>query len=54
LHFLADKDRHFSINFSAPKYGFLLRGAKRLNKPIPVLGQLGFFDVYQEISLNDT
>jgi hypothetical protein len=52
--FLADKDRHFSINFSAPKYGFLLRGAKKLNKPIPVLGQLGFFDVYQEISLNDT
>jgi hypothetical protein len=51
--FLADKDKHFSINFSAPKYGFLLRGAKKLNKPIPVLGQLGFFDVYQEISLND-
>lgn len=52
--FLADKDRHFSINFSAPKYGFLLRGAKKLNKPIPVLGQLGFFDVHQEISLNET
>lgn len=44
--FLADKDKHFSINFSAPKYGFLLKGAKKLNKPIPMLGQLGFFDVY--------
>ena len=52
--FLADKDRHFSIKFSAPKYGFLLRGAKKLNKAIPVLGQLGFLDVYQEISLIDT
>jgi hypothetical protein len=38
---LADKDKHFSINFSAQKYGFLLKGAKKLNKPIPTPGQLG-------------
>lgn len=44
--FLADKDKHFSINFSAPKCGFLIKGAKRLNKQIPMLGRLGFFDVY--------
>jgi hypothetical protein len=43
---LADKDKHFSINFSAPKYGFLLKDARKLNKPIPMPGQLGFFDEY--------
>ena len=38
--FLADKDKHFSINFSAPKFG---GGAQKMNNPIPMLGQLGLF-----------
>ena len=41
--FLADKAFHLSDNFSIPKYGFLLKDAKKLNEPIPVLGRLGFF-----------
>ena len=43
--FLADKV-HLSDNFSNPKYGFLLKDAKKLNEPIPVLGRLGFFNVH--------
>ena len=43
--FLADKAAHLSDNFSYPKYGFLLKDAKKLNEPIPVLGRLGFFNV---------
>ncbi|PWU79115.1 MAG: ACP synthase [Candidatus Nitrosopolaris wilkensis] len=43
--FLADKEAHFSDNFSGPKYGFLLKDEKKLNEPIHVSGQLGFFDV---------
>jgi hypothetical protein len=43
--FLADKTAHLSDNFSNPKYGFLLKDAKKLNEPIPVLGRLGFFNV---------
>jgi hypothetical protein len=45
--FVADKDRHFSSSFSEPKYGFLLKDAKKLNKPILVSGHLGFFEVIQ-------
>ena len=48
-NFLADKDKHFSINFTTPKYGFLLKDAKELNKPIPMPGQLGFFDASRDI-----
>jgi hypothetical protein len=44
--FLADKAFHLSDNFSIPKYGFLLKDAKKLNEPIPVLGRLGFFNVH--------
>lgn len=47
--FLADKEKHFGVGFSKPKYGFLLKGAKKLNKSVPMIGRLGFFDVYQEI-----
>ena len=47
--FLADKEKHFGLRFSKPKYGFLLRGANKLNKSVPMIGRLGFFDVYQEI-----
>lgn len=45
--YVVDKDKHFSVNFSEPKYGFLLEGAKKFKKPIPVRGQLGFFEVNQ-------
>ena len=45
--FVADKDRHFSSSFSEPKYGFLLKDAKKLSKPILVAGHLGFFEVNQ-------
>jgi len=43
--FLADKPAHLSNNFSNPKYGFLLKDAKKLNKPIPMIGRLGFFNI---------
>jgi ASCH domain len=46
--FLADKNKHFSINFTTPKYGFL-KDAKDLNEPIPMAGQLGFFDASGDI-----
>ena len=47
--FLADKEQHFSIKFSKPKYGFLLKNGKKLNKPISMPGQLGFFDISSRI-----
>ncbi len=38
--FAADKDKHLSIKFTKPKYGFLLESsAKKLDKPIPIAGQ---------------
>ena len=52
--FVADKNKHFSINFWEPKYVFLLEGAKKLNKPIPIPGQLRFFDVNQVIMKKQT
>jgi hypothetical protein len=50
--FLADKEQHFSMKFSKPKYGFLLKNGKKLNKSISMPGQLGFFDISARI-LND-
>ena len=47
--FVADKDKHFSSSFSETKYGFLLKDAKKLNKPIPLAGKLGFFEVKESI-----
>src|SRR5438067_132923 len=44
--FLADREKHFGFRFSIPKYGFLLKGAKKLDKSVPMIGRLGFFDVY--------
>ena len=44
--FLADKVAHLSDNFSNPKYGFLLKDAEKLNKPIPLIGRLGFFNMH--------
>jgi hypothetical protein len=52
--FVADKNKHFSVNFWEPKYGFLLDGAKKLNKPIPIPGQLLFFEVNQAIMKKQT
>ena len=43
--FVADKVARLSDNFSNPKYGFLLKDAKKLNKPIPLIGRLGFFNI---------
>ncbi|MFY9798889.1 MAG: ASCH domain-containing protein [Candidatus Nitrosopolaris sp.] len=50
--FLADKVAHLSDNFSNTKYGFLLKDAKKLNEPIPLLGRLGFFNVSQKIIID--
>ena len=47
--FLADKEHHFSRKFSKPKYGFLLKNGKKLNRPISMPGQLGFFDISARI-----
>jgi hypothetical protein len=43
--FLADQSKHLNDNFSQPKYGFFLKDARILDKPIPLLGKLGFFHV---------
>jgi hypothetical protein len=45
--FIADKDKHFSSIFSEPKYGFLLKDARKFIKPIHIPVQLGFFEVNQ-------
>jgi hypothetical protein len=45
--FVADKDKHFSSSYTEPKYGFLLKDARKFIKPIPIPGQLGFFEVNQ-------
>jgi hypothetical protein len=44
--FMADQSKHFGVaTYSAHNYGFLLSDVKRFDKPIPLKGQLGFFDV---------
>ncbi|MDQ3836005.1 MAG: ASCH domain-containing protein [Thermoproteota archaeon] len=43
--FIADQIKHFADNYSDPRYGFLLSDAKRFDKPIPLKGRLGFFNV---------
>jgi hypothetical protein len=44
--FMADQNKHFAVSaYSEPLYGFLLSDANRLDKPIPLKGRLGFFDV---------
>jgi hypothetical protein len=44
--FIADQNKHFAIaTYSDNKYGFLLSNAKRFDKPIPLKGQLGFFNI---------
>jgi predicted transcriptional regulator len=42
----SDQKYHLAdYDFSASKYGFMLRGAKEFKVPIPHKGMLGFFDV---------
>jgi hypothetical protein len=44
--FIADQSKHLATStYSANKYGFLLTDPKRFDKPIPMKGQLGFFNV---------
>jgi hypothetical protein len=44
--FIADQSKHFAVaTYSDRKYGFLLADAKRFDKPIPMKGKLGFFNV---------
>jgi len=50
--YLKDSDKHFGSKegleefgwIGKKKYGFVLEGVERLEKPIPLKGQLGFFD----------
>ena len=43
--YVADQSKHLDDNFSQPKYGFFLKGARKLEKPITLAGKLGFFNV---------
>jgi predicted transcriptional regulator len=43
--FVADQNRHFAMSTFSGKYGFMISDAKRLATPIPLKGQLGFFDI---------
>lgn len=44
--FDAEKDKHLAGDsyFSDKTHGFSVAGAKKLSKPIPMKGKLGFFD----------
>jgi len=47
--FLLDKNRHRAgTDYNYPKYGFLLKGARRFRKPLVMRGKLGFFNVEYE------
>lgn|SRR5574341_705906 len=44
--FLADKNRHLvPARYADHKYGFMIKDAVRFDKPIYMLGRLGFFNV---------
>jgi hypothetical protein len=46
--FIRDADKHLALKgaYNYPhRYGFLLKDAVRFNKPIPLKGKLGIFDV---------
>jgi len=46
VEFVEDQNKHFAVSaYSEPMYGFLLSGAKRFDKPVPLKGRLGFFDI---------
>lgn len=43
--FMADQGLHMATeNYSKSRYGFLVRDAVRLKRPIPLSGRLGFFE----------
>ena len=41
--FLMDRKKHLAVRYTDPKYGFLLKGARKFRKPIVMKGKLGFF-----------
>ena len=44
--FLADKDKHLATDeYANSRYGFLLKDAVKFERPIPMPGKLGFFNV---------
>ena len=46
IAFLADKREHLApVQYADHKYGFLIKNAKKFDKPIYLAGQLGFFNV---------
>jgi predicted transcriptional regulator len=43
---LSDKDKHLAFgSYFDSRYGFLLKDALKFDKPVPMPGKLGFFDV---------
>ena len=47
--FLIDKNRHRAgTDYTYPRYGFLLKRARKFRKPLVVRGKLGFFTVEYE------
>ncbi|MGI0133981.1 MAG: ASCH domain-containing protein [Candidatus Micrarchaeaceae archaeon] len=48
--FLADKGKHLATDeYSGSRYGFLIRDAVKFDKPIPMPGKLGLFEVNLKI-----
>lgn len=49
--YMADKNRHFADAdiFDSSLYGFLIKDAQRLRRPIQYSGKLGFFEVNDSI-----
>lgn len=49
----ADAHKHYAgLEFAASDYGYILTNAVKFEKPIPVAGQLNFFDLYFNSELN--
>jgi hypothetical protein len=47
--FLLDVHKHLAaIKFTRPKYGFLIKKARKFRSPLPMPGKLGFFYVPYE------
>lgn len=44
--FVADRDKHLATEkFFGSRYGFIIKDPIKFEKPIPMKGRLGFFDV---------
>ncbi len=43
--FLADRDLHLAVDYTNPRYGFMVKSPVRLDRPIPAKGKLNFFEV---------